>query len=133
MSLSEAISDLKTEVVKSGVAALADENVAEIAGFYSIHPSLLRRKFDESFPKPELLAQTAAACDPIAAAKRWSDESVDFYCRRYGVSREVLWDGFYQLERHTIIGRIDGGRWLAIRHSDGSAWRIPMRQTTRLA
>ena len=123
--LTDAIADLKNEAVRGN--AITDELIAEVAADYSLNPVLLARKFAESYPHPELLANSAAAADPKAALEREIAAARESLNRQYvglGQGEEL----YFGAEAYIVFGHVSAVRRLAIRKSDATFWHVPARR-----
>lgn len=127
-NLQDALTDLKNEAIQG--RQITNELVAEVAADYSLNPQLVRRKFDESYPHPELLANTAAAADPKAALEREIADAralLDVRFTNLGGGEEM----YFGAEPYIVFGYVSNVRRLAIRKSDATVWHVPASRLVR--
>lgn len=115
--LSDALQDLKN-------AALSGENLnfSEVAKDYGLNESLLKRKFQESYPHGVVALKSERE---MIAEK--IDATVARICSRYGVAVADCQVRTVRGVKYTIIGRLAGSKkyhYSAVSHKDGRAWRL---------
>lgn len=124
MSLSDAMSDLKAEVMNGRSSA---EVYAEIAAEYGINPQLLIRKFNESYTNDEAVRATMISVDPRVNLDARIQNSIAKACKRYDVAIENTFEREVRGQKYTLICRLTNVRvrpFVAVSHKDGLAYRL---------
>ena len=117
--LKDAIADLATETQKGTV--IDDAIIREIAEDYGLNPALLKRKFEEQYPK--------GVGEPLPTmqenVKRKVAELTEEYVRRYRIDPDRVADFIHRNGiRYTGICRLGRNKVLAVSHKDGMGYHV---------
>lgn len=117
--LKDAITDLAAEIQKG--TALNDVMIQEVAADYGLNPALLKRKFEEQYPKgvgerlPTLQENV----------KRKVAELTEEYVRRYKIDPSKVADFVHKNgTRYTGICRLGRNKVLSVSHKDGMGYHV---------
>ena len=114
MSLAEALSDLKAEVINGrNVSDVAEE----IAADYALNPALLTRKFVESYGSEESVRLIEKETSPEVRIAR----EVARLCAKYRADPSRVEVKHHEGETYTVVCKLmDNAKYglVAVRHSD---------------
>lgn len=133
MSLSEAMSEVKSSVVKG--AALDAGLIVEIAKDYDLNPKLLERKIAEAGWTEEKLRAFAASTDPkvVFAAKLQKILEKEQSRLTHNPNKTRFTVFVYKGETYTYLGSYNGSEHLCVAHSNAAKYVLntsAMRNST---
>ena len=118
-NLRDAITDLASEAQKGG--AITDAIIGEVAQDYGLNPALLKRKFEEQYPKG-VGGRLPTMQENV---KRKVDELVADYIKNYGINPDRVVDFKHKNGSvYTAIAQIGRGKILAVSHKDGIGYNV---------